>query len=988
MLLWMEGASGRPSRAKRRHPDAMSASDMRALLEPALGADLDEARDETLWLPTVKDRPLASQDSPPNPTQAPATNGAAAAPTGAAGEFAAWTVPVLVLGPAHAAVALSALPAHRDTPLLDTEGRPCAVVAADAHAWGAVGRWVLALVARERAVPWLSTEGDRAGWWAVLDDPADQKRLTALAAALPPSGRLSTDGRTVPPARAAVTDFVRQAVDDYVGGVTHDSPNTHKIPARWPDEARAWAAALGRGETVLEAIGPRTRERFGAEIDRWIAPLRAIDHAPFRTCFRLAPPKARARTWRVDILSQALDDPSLLRPASGERTLADLGRAVRVFPQLTRALAASRPSGLELKLDEAAHFLRETSFLLEDGGFGVFIPGDRLLRAADVGVTLKVRPRGEKGGDGGGRLGLDALVDYDWALALGEGQITADEFRALAKSKVPLVQVRGQWVLLDAAQIERTLAALENQPRQMTLRDALTVATRADAVNPTVTFEGALAALAEPARIEPVDVPTALQGELRPYQHRGLSWLDFLTARGLGACLADDMGLGKTIQMLALLLRRRGAGPSLLVCPTSLVGNWQREAARFAPDLRVGVHHGVDRRKKAAFAKWANQLDVVITTYALAARDEETLASVEYDAMVLDEAQNVKNPEARQAKAVRRIKARCRVALTGTPVENRLTDLWSIMDFLNPGILGSHDAFRRKFSVPIERWGDRARAASLRSTTAPFVLRRLKTDSQIISDLPEKQEMKVYCPLSREQATLYQACVDDMLARIEAADGIQRRGLVLSTMLRLKQICDHPAAFLDDGSALTEIRSGKLQRLVEMLEEVVASGDRALVFTQFSTFGERLRQTLTERLLKPVMFLSGDTPRKARDEMVERFQGEGGPPVFLLSVKAGGVGLNLTSASHVFHYDRWWNPAVENQATDRAFRIGQRRNVQVHKFVCQGTLEEAIDEMIERKLALAEQVVGSGESWLTELDTSQLRRLFTLQAGAVEDDPS
>ncbi|NDD28987.1 MAG: DEAD/DEAH box helicase [Proteobacteria bacterium] len=976
----MEGAPVAPSRARKRHSAAVSAADMRALLEPALDTPLNEARDETLWLPTIEGRPVGSRDALPMVADDPAPKGAKA------GGFAPWIVPVLVLGPAHAAVAASRLPVRIGEPLVDADGHPRAVVGSDAHAWGAIGRWVLALVARERAVPWVSDDGAQAGWWAVLDDPADQKRIAALAATLPPSGRLSTDGRTVPPARAAVTAFARRAVDDYVGGVAHDTPSTQKIPARWPEEARAWAAALGRGETAFDGVGPRTRERFGAEIQRWIAPLLAVDDAPFRTCFRLEPPKPRARTWRVEILSQALDDPSLMKPASDEKTLADLGRAVRVFPQLSRALSAARPSAVDLKLDEAVSFLRETAFLLEDGGFGVYVPGDRLMRAPDIGVTLKVRPRCEKGSAGLGHLGLDAIVDYDWALSLGDHPITADEFRALAKNKVPLVQVRGQWVLLDAAQIDRTLAALDGSPGKMTLRDTLTFVTRNEATHPTVKFEGSLAALNEPARVAPVEVPGALRGELRPYQLRGFSWLDFLTARGLGACLADDMGLGKTIQMLALLLHRRGAGPSLLICPTSLVGNWQREATRFAPDLRVGVHHGADRRKKAAYATWAGDLDLVITTYALAARDEALLAGTEYDAVVLDEAQNVKNPDARQSKAVRGLRSRCRIALTGTPVENRLTDLWSIMDFLNPGILGSHTAFHRQFAVPIERWRDGARAATLRSTTGPFVLRRLKTDATIISDLPEKQEMKVYCPLTREQATLYQACVDDMLARIEASDGIKRRGLVLSTMLRLKQICDHPAVFLEDGSALGESRSGKLQRLVEMLDEVVVSGDRALVFTQFSTFGERLRQALTERLLVPVLFLSGDTPRKARDEMVERFQADGGPPVFLLSVKAGGVGLNLTAASHVFHYDRWWNPAVENQATDRAFRIGQRRNVQVHKFICQGTLEEAIDEMIERKMALAEQVVGSGESWLTELDTSQLRKMFTLQAGAVEDD--
>jgi SNF2 family DNA or RNA helicase len=481
--------------------------------------------------------------------------------------------------------------------------------------------------------------------------------------------------------------------------------------------------------------------------------------------------------------------------------------------------------------------------------------------------------------------------------------------------------------------------------------------------------------------------PQGLQGELRHYQITGFSWLVFLRAFGLGACLADDMGLGKTIETLAHLLHLRDTGiahgPTLLICPTSVVGNWQREAARFAPELRVLVHQGALRGKGAAFAKQAQAYDLVLSSYGLLHRDREHLERVAWDTVVLDEAQNIKNATTKAAQAARALRARHRIALTGTPVENRLTELWSIMEFLNPGYLGGQKAFQHEFAIPIERYREAQPAERLRSLVRPFVLRRLKTDPKVIQDLPDKLEMKVYCPLTREQATLYEAVARDALRQVAEADGIQRKGLVLALLTRLKQICNHPAHYLADGSPLPG-RSGKLARLTEMLEEALSAGDRALVFTQFTEMGNLMRAHLAEALGVEVIFLHGGVPAKKRDELVARFQSDAaGPPIFLLSLKAGGVGLNLTRASHVFHFDRWWNPAVENQATDRAFRIGQTRNVQVHKFVCSGTLEERIDELIESKKALAEQIVGAGEGWLTELTTGELREMLKLRKDAV-----
>ncbi len=448
--------------------------------------------------------------------------------------------------------------------------------------------------------------------------------------------------------------------------------------------------------------------------------------------------------------------------------------------------------------------------------------------------------------------------------------------------------------------------------------------------------------------------------------------------------VANNMLCHNTIQLITLLLHERHTkktlhGPSLIICPMSIVGNWHRELQRFAPSLSVMIHHGAERLTGPAFEEEVGKHDVVITTYALALRDKEHLSHIDWQYLVIDEAQNIKNEAAKQTQAIKSIPAVHKIALTGTPVENWLSELWSIMEFLNPGYLGSGTDFRKQFAIPIERYHNAEKSESLKHLIQPFVLRRVKTDKTIIQDLPDKMEMKVYCNLTQEQASLYEAVVKEMMEKIEEADGMERRGLILATLMKLKQVCNHPAQFIGDGSSLIG-RSGKLARLEEMLEEVLAEGDKALIFTQFAEMGTLLRKYLQETLGREVLFLHGGTPKKMRDAMVQQFQEDRhGPPIFILSLKAGGVGLNLTGANYVFHFDRWWNPAVENQATDRAFRIGQRKNVQVYKYISVGTLEERIDQMIEDKKALAENIVGSGENWLTEMSTSQLKELFALE---------
>jgi SNF2 family DNA or RNA helicase len=716
--------------------------------------------------------------------------------------------------------------------------------------------------------------------------------------------------------------------------------------------------------------------------------------------------------WRVEFALQSTDDPSLMiaaadiwagiagAPIGGithpeEALLTGLGGAARLFPELDAELRHAAPAAATLDTAGAFRFLKETGPLLSGAGFGVLLPD--WARKARLGLKLTSRSASTGAAGGavkGAAFGLNDLVEFRYDLAVGDQALDPDELAELARLKIPLVRIRGQWVELDERNLRAAMRFLERgQDGVMRAGDALLAGLRGPEDDLPVTavdadgWLGDLLSGQADRRLAPIATPESFRGTLRPYQERGVAWLSFLGSLGMGGILADDMGLGKSVQTLALLSHEHTPGsdiaPTLLVCPMSLVGNWQREAERFTPHLAVHVHHGSDRLTGDGLTEALNAADLVITTYAIAVRDRDALAMVSWGRVVCDEAQNIKNPGTRQARAVRSLPAASRIALTGTPVENRLAELWSIMEFASPGLLGPGEKFRSEFAIPVERHGDEDASARLRRLTGPFILRRVKTDKTIISDLPEKQEMKVWCNLTPEQASLYQATVTDMLARIAAAEeGIERRGLVLATMAKLKQVCNHPAHLLGDSSRLPG-RSGKLARLEEICDEIVAAGERALCFTQYAEFARLLQPHLAARLGCPVLFLHGGTPKKRRDTMVEEFQRLTEPAVFLLSLKAGGTGLNLTAANHVIHVDRWWNPAVEDQATDRAFRIGQRKDVQVRKFVCVGTLEERIDAMIEEKKALAERIVGTGESWLTELSVADLRDVLALSPEAV-----
>ena len=721
------------------------------------------------------------------------------------------------------------------------------------------------------------------------------------------------------------------------------------------------------------------------------------------------PDRTAEQPWHLDFLLRSRADPSLLVPAEQiwnddgtlgrwlerprELLLAELARAARVYRELEPGLRRRQPSGLTLDVAGSHSFLSTGATALEEAGFEILIP-DWWQRRKRMGLKLSATPSDP--GERGSMFGQDELCDFRWEIAVGDHGLSEEEIAALVAAKAPLVQLRGEWITVDQRQLQRGLEFLRREGQgQRPIGEVLALALSHpdDLELPLDLIDvdaggwlGDLLGSAGPDSFSDVTPPDGFTATLRPYQQRGLGWLDFLARLGLGACLADDMGLGKTIQLLALEATRRDAGesdiPSLLLCPVSLIGNWQAEAKKFAPQLRVRAWHGSARPRGEDFDALRATADIVVTTYGTALGDADELAARPWRRVVLDEAQAIKNRLSRTAKAARRLQADQRIALTGTPVENRLAELWSIMDFINPGSLGSAEVFRARFATPIERNGDPESAALLRRITAPYILRRVKTDPAIIDDLPEKIEAKQFYRLTAEQASLYQSVVDDMMQRIEDSDGIQRRGNVLAAMTKLKQVCNHPAQLLHDRSAIG-VRSGKILRLEEILEEIIAEGDRVLCFTQFTEFAELLIPHLSARFNTDVAYLSGSTPAAKRAELVARFQAGEGPPIFLLSLKAGGTGLNLTAANHVIHLDRWWNPAVENQATDRAFRIGQKRTVQVHKFVGTGTLEERIDEMIDDKKALANLVVGDGESWLTELSTHQLRDLFTLSREAI-----
>ncbi|MGV9825213.1 MULTISPECIES: DEAD/DEAH box helicase [unclassified Gordonia (in: high G+C Gram-positive bacteria)] len=720
--------------------------------------------------------------------------------------------------------------------------------------------------------------------------------------------------------------------------------------------------------------------------------------------------------WRLQVCRRAPDGhtepvlPHRLDAHDLDQMTTELASAVRAFGELAQAEPDRTTLDFLLGTRAVEQLFAEGAAALGDAGFPVLLP----RTIADVRPVLGVRATPVPGGGAPARMvGLREVREFEWRLSLGDDPeavtLTDGDLDELSRQKGDLVRVRGVWMRAEGAALTRAAAFIRtqralratDQPADMGELFGLVVDGAGNAPVPVTSVEGlgwlddiAAGGALRPAPLSP---PAALATELRPYQLRGLDWLWYLSTLGVGGVLADDMGLGKTVQVIALLCRERESTPpgavtepTLIICPMSVVGNWFRELQHFAPHLRVVVHHGADRARGSEFGTRTDGVDVVLSTFAIATRDRGLLAGRSWRRLVVDEAQHVKNVNTAAAKALRSIPAAHRLALTGTPVENRLEDLRAVIDLVNPGMLGSASVFRARFAEPIERDRDPGALRRLTGLTRPFILRREKSDPTIITDLPEKTEITVRANLTVEQAALYRAIIDDLMAALRVKQQrAMRRRTVLAALTRLKQVCNHPAHYLGDGSAIMhreQHRSGKVELLGDMAATLVADGDRALVFTQFAVFGEMLSAWLGDLLETPIPLLHGGVTRTERDRIVGEFgSGHTGPPILVATLKAGGTGLNLTAANHVIHVDRWWNPAVEDQATDRAYRIGQHQHVHVRRFVCVGTLEERIDDMVAKKRELSRLTVAAGENWISDLGDDELFDLFRLRDEAVSE---
>ena len=957
--------------------------------------------------------------------------------------FYPWQIEGICLAPSEAIKFLQSIPLGNVAE---------SFVGADLRFWSHLARWSLDLLARCKFLPTVEQQLNQqifAIWQPLLDSAKDQTRLKNFALQIPLVCRTSqinwqlpislenlqidqeNQNSKLPQLQSGfviVQDFLKNTIDAEIrAGAAGIS--TTEIASLNPSIRQCLKALLGK--STFKPPAAKEVEQIIRIFDHWKSPIQQYKTTEnlFITCFHLHPPSNNSQQWKLEYCLQAVDNQEFFVDAKTiwenpvesfnyqgitikfpqETLLSGLGLASRIYPIIEPSLQEATPEYCQLTPQQAYEFIKSGSWRFTDSGLGVILPPSLANRegwASRLGLSIQATTPKTKKAE---RLGLKSLLNFQWELSIGGQKLTRTEFDKLVAKDSPLVEINGEWVELQPQDVRAAQNFFASRQDQMalSLEDALRLATGDSQTMeklPVVNFEAGgqlqelLDTLTNNRSLEEIPTPKNFRGELRGYQGRGVSWLTFLERWGLGACLADDMGLGKTIQTIAFLLNQQEKdaleAPTLLVCPTSVLGNWEREVKKFGPSLKVIVHHGDKRAKGKEFVKVVKDKHLVITSYALLYRDEKTLQTIKWQAIIIDEAQNIKNPEAKQSQAVRKLEASFRIALTGTPVENRLLELWSILDFLNPGYLGQKQFFQRRFAIPIEKYGDTNSLQTLRSLVQPFILRRLKTDKDIIQDLPEKQENTIFCPLANEQAMLYQNIVENSLAEIEAADGIQRKGKILALLVKLKQLCNHPVLLqIKKGSKkkveINDKNSGKLQRLGAMLEEIISEGERAIIFTQFAEWGKILQPYLEKYLAREVSFLYGATRKNKREEMVDQFQLDPqGPPIMILSLKAGGTGLNLTRANHVFHFDRWWNPAAENQATDRVFRIGQTRNVQVHKFVCTGTLEEKIHDLIESKKELAEQVVGAGEQWLTELDTDQLRNLLILDRNQVIEDDS
>lgn len=913
--------------------------------------------------------------------------------------------------------------------------QPAATFSDSFDYWHDILKYSFRLLVNESIIPGISDSNfilDRriySSTWSPSLFNYEAEQTTLLAHAMPGScfAYFSNEPKTdqqLPSAQLLVTSFIQHMIQLFIAQAVTFKKLQYKLEMdtlsdRWIKKLVAVDPNLEDTSTVLKT--------FKTKIDKWQAATgyyNKYKKIPLQLLLSIVEPDddndAIDGKWRIDFCLRSLDNDPLTISAQEiwneqsqdslwnsiyfenvhYKLKNDLALVAKRFKEFQPIVDDPRPTHIYLNDQALINFLDKDSMNLKiTMNLALRGPTWLLQRFNRLQVQLHIKkPQATQG-----FFEVSDIIDYDWKIALGNQLVSAQEFEQLAESKRRLIKIRDEWIDLDPGHIKKIITFLRNNSsKNMPVVQALkfTLGKKHHGVDGIQFADFScdewatkfLEKLNKPNQLPIITLPDSFQGTLRPYQLVGVSWLVFLETIGLGACLADDMGLGKTVQIIAWILYKKKNNtnmqhPIVLVCPMSILNNWLNEFTRFAPSLKIAIHHGTQRAKGDAFKEMIKDYDVIISTYAIIVRDYELFNFYSWQTLIIDEAQNIKNHETKQTRAIKNLQARYKIALTGTPMENRLVELWSIIDFLNTSYLGPQKYFIEKFARPIELNESPNTLKELKGLIAPCILRRLKTDRSIIKDLPEKVETKVFCNLTPEQATLYQAVVDNMLTKIETIEGMHRRGLIVSTLISLKQICNHPLNFLKNGKNVKASNSGKLARLQELIEELLAEGDKILIFTQFVEMGTLLVAFLKKLFNEPIIFLHGGVTKKNRDEMIEQFQQEGvGPKIFILSLKAGGVGLNLTQANHVFHFDRWWNPAVEDQATDRAFRIGQKRMVHVHKFVCLGTLEEKIDAMIDKKKKLSESIISSDEQWVTELSNNELKELITLDKNKINPE--
>lgn len=842
------------------------------------------------------------------------------------------------------------------------------------------------LIARQRFTPYYNI--NRSFFLVNLDSNDDFVLFKEICQELPDSINVDTN-KNNKEKEESLKEFLACLIDvmvkEFIRGMKINISDTTK--------SDTWMHGFFDEEIKID-------DKLKGEISEWLISRNVSKMHDYTLLFKLEEPLVNSANtlWKLQYAVQSKKDPSLIIRLQDIwknikkielinyklHIVQELGMAARYAKIIEKSMLQQNPSEALLSENEAISFMKSDSFMLRDFGFVVQIPKITSAKLSSLRVIVNFKKQKQKTLKTSGTSGLsDSLFDFDYEVAIGEDIILSkDEFYQLSSMKSGLVNINEKWVELNSEDVKKVLSFFEKK-KQLSLSEVIYADASGEVdfkIDVGMFHEPLTHALFSGQKLDFETPPSCFHGELRPYQKQGYAWLMLLRRLHFGGILADDMGLGKTIQAISYLLYLKTQAvekPSLIIAPTSVIGNWERELSKFAPTLNVHLYHG-SSRKKNAFAEHIDGKDIIITSYGTIRNDMEFISGIDWDTIILDEAQNIKNPYTKQALAITKLSCTHRLCLSGTPIENRLSELWSLFNFSNPGLLSNWEKFRKNFADPIELDSNQEKIQRLKKIISPFILRRLKTDKSIIDDLPEKTEIKEYCILTEEQATLYQAILDESLLRIKESPE-ERRMHILAAIIKLKQVCNHPTNFLKDTTTKFQERSGKIERLCEMVEVFLENDEKCLIFTQFKEMGDILTQVLEDYFGEQILFLHGQTNRKERERMITLFQNEKKSKIFVLSLKAGGLGINLTAANHVIHFDRWWNPAVENQATDRAYRIGQKKNVFIYKYITSGTIEEKIDELLEAKSALSDSLLAKGETTLTELDDEALKEIFSLR---------